>query len=220
ASAGVTPHITAHATLATGTSVVIVEGDDRTMLTERGANQALDPDWVTDELLAGAAALHLSGHSLFGADDVRPLVRLIARARAAGVLVSVDPASAEHLENYGPARFLADIDGASVVFPNWEEGALLTGLASPPDIAASLAGTFGIAAVTLDADGAIVATGSQLGSVAALDVAVVDTGGAGDAFAAGFLLEWLESADAVRAGDAGSAAAARAVSAVGATPVV
>jgi sugar/nucleoside kinase (ribokinase family) len=218
--AGVTPHIAVHDSLLTGTIVVIVEGDDRTCLTERGANAELDPDSVTDELLAGAAALHLTGHSLFGAADIRPVVRLIERARAAGVLVSVDPVSAEHLERYGPSRFLSDIAGADVVVPNWEEGALLTGLASPRDIAASLAATFGVAAVTLDEDGAVVAASSGvLGSVAADDVAVVNPSGAGDAFAAGFLLEWVRSRDALLAGRAGAAAGGRAVGAHAATPV-
>src|SRR5215217_6633734 len=89
-TAGVEPRLTPDDVLPTGAVVSIVEGQSRTMLTQRGANTAFDPASVTDELLERAAVLHLTGYTLFGAADHRPYRALFARARAHGVAISVD----------------------------------------------------------------------------------------------------------------------------------
>lgn len=217
--AGVTPHLESHATLPTGTIIVIVDGEQRTMFTERGANAALDPDAVTDELLEHAAVLHLTGYSLFGDVDAAPFVRLIARAAAAGVRVSVDPGSAGFIDDYGVGRFLADIAGADFVFPNLDEGRILTGLTDPLAIAASLTARFPVVALTLDAGGVVVATrGAMPVLVDAVVTEIVDPTGAGDAFSAGFIAEWLHSADALRAAAVGASVAAKAIASIGARP--
>jgi sugar/nucleoside kinase (ribokinase family) len=219
--AGVTPHIGMHPSLPTGTIVVIVDGEHRTMFTERGANAALDPAAVTDELLAGAAVLHLTGYTLFGADDAAHFVDLVRRARAAGVHVSIDPGSAGFISDYGVQRFLADIAGADVVFPNLEEGVVLTGLDDPRRIASALTERFETVALTLDAGGVVVATrGSHPVLVEAVVTSIVDPTGAGDAFSAGFLSEWLRSGDALLAGAVGADVAARAIRTIGARPVL
>lgn len=220
-AAGVTPHIETHPTLPTGTIIVIVDGESRTMFTERGANAALDPDAVTDAMLADAAVLHLTGYSLFGDVDQAPFVRLIARARAAGVRVSFDPGSAGFIADYGVDRFLADIAGADIVFPNLEEGRVLTGLDEPSEVAAALTERFAIVALTLDAGGVMVAEpGIEPVLVEAVDTVIVDPTGAGDAFSAGFVAEYLRSGDALLAAVAGAGVAARAVASIGARPPV
>ena len=219
-AAGVTPHIETHPTLPTGTIIVIVDGENRTMFTERGANAALDPDAVTDALLSNAAVLHLTGYSLFGDVDAAPFVRLIARARAAGAHVSFDPGSAGFINDYGVDRFLADIAGADIVFPNLEEGRVLTGLDDPFEIAAELAKRFAIVALTLDAGGVLVAEpGEDPVLVEAVVTTIVDPTGAGDAFSAGFIAEYLRTADTVLAAAAGAGVAARAVASIGARPL-
>ena len=219
AAAGVTPHIETHPSLPTGTIIVIVDGENRTMFTERGANAALDPDSVTDELLASAALLHLTGYSLFGDVDAAPFVRLIARARAAGAHVSFDPGSAGFIGDYGVDRFLADIAGADIVFPNLEEGRVLTGLVEPSAVASALAERFDLVALTLDAAGVVVATrdGSPV-VIPAVGTTIVDPTGAGDAFTAGFLHGYVGTGDTDAAAHAGSALASRAVSVMGARP--
>jgi sugar/nucleoside kinase (ribokinase family) len=217
---GVTPFIGMHPTLPTGTIVVIVEGEKRTMFTERGANAALEPAAVTGELLASAAVLHLTGYSFFGATDPAPFVRLIDRARAAGVHVSVDPGSGGFIEDYGVDRFLDDIGGADLVFPNLEEGRVMTGLEDPLAIAAKLTSRFAIVALTLDAGGVVIATrGAAPRLVPAVTCEIVDPTGAGDAFSAGFINEWLATGDPVLAAEAGARTAARAIAAIGARPV-
>ncbi len=214
---GVTTHLAPHPTLPTGTIVVLVDGEQRTMLTERGANAELHPDMVTDALLEAAAVLHFSGYSLFGSHDPAAFTGLIARAHAHGVTVSVDPGSAGFIRDFGVEAFLDAIAGADILFPNLEEGQVLTGLVEPGAVAEALAERFAVVALTMDAQGALVATsGSATTRIPAVVSQLVDPTGAGDSFSAGFLAEWVRSADVVAAASAGAQLAARAVAQIGA----
>ena len=212
---GVTPHLAGDEHLPTGTIVVIVQGQSRTMLTSRGANTALSPDAVTPSLLAHARVLHITGHALLNAAGAAGIVSLVARARAAGVAVSVSPGSAGFIEDFGVDLFSEAISGASIVFPSIDEGRLLTGLTEPAAVAAALAKTFDTVVLTLGPAGVLV--NGDL--VAAVRVPVVDPTGAGDAFCAGFLDEWVRSGDALAAARAGTAVASRAVQVIGGRPL-
>lgn len=219
--ARVRPWLEADPLLPTGTIVIIVEGERRTMLTERGANAALEPSHVTDELLAGAGLLHFSGYTLFGRADASGTRSLIERATAAGVRVSVDPGSAGFVRDFGPTAFLEAIAGASVIFPNLEEGRVLTGLTDPAEIAQELSATFGLAVLTLGTDGVVYSVdGGKAASVKAYSSKVVDPTGAGDAFSAGFLNMWLTGGTVAAAAKAGARTAARAVEVIGGRPLV
>ena len=218
---GVTPRLQSHPTLPTGAIIVLVDvlshPERRSMLTERGANDAIDLSAIEVE---GFAALHLTGYSLFKIVDAAPVVALIARARAAGLEVCVDPGSAGFLADYGVERFLAAIAGATILVPNLEEGQLLTGLTDPTEVAAALSTRFPLVALTLDRAGVLLAAaGSPPVSVPATSTTIVDPTGAGDAFTAGFLGAYLASGDAVAAAATGATLASRAVSALGARPI-
>ncbi len=210
---GVRAHLAEHPDLPTGTIVVLVDGERRHMLTERGANAALDPAAVTDALLADAAILHLTGHTLLNGLG---LGDLIARARAAGVAVSVSPGSAGFIADYGVVPFAEAIAGASVVFASLEEGRLLTGLSTPAEVAAAL--PFDHVVLTLGMEGVLVGVPDEQFTIPAVETTVVDPTGAGDAFCAGYLAEWVSSGDARRAAVRGAQVAARAVATVGARP--
>lgn len=215
---GVTAHLTGHPTLTTGAIVVIVDGQTRSMLTDRGANAALDPADVTDGLLAEAAVLHLTGHALLNDAGAAGFATLIARASAASVAVSLAPGSAGFIADYGVAAFRAATAGASILFPSLDEGRLLTGLVEPREIAAALAAEVPVVVLTLGTDGVLVAADGAIEAVPAVRAEVVDPTGAGDAFCAGFLAEWVQSGDALAAAREGTQVAARAVSSIGARP--
>jgi sugar/nucleoside kinase (ribokinase family) len=219
---GVTPRLQGHPTLATGAIVILVSvdpahGESRSMLTSRGANDDIDLEVIAVE---GFDALHLTGYSLFSRPDAASVSALIARARAAGLAVSVDPGSAGFLLDYGVERFLTAIDGATILVPNLEEARVLTGLADPARAATALAARFGTVAVTLDRAGAVVAGAMPPVAVPAVAASIVDPTGAGDAFTAGFLAVLLGGGDAVAAAQAGTRLAAVAVSELGARPRV
>jgi sugar/nucleoside kinase (ribokinase family) len=218
--AGVRPMLAADHILPTGTIVIIVDGERRTMLTERGANAALEPDAVSDQVLDGASVVHFTGYSLFHRDDVSGFQRLIRRASARGVRVSVDAGSAGFLADFGPRRFLECVAGAAILFPNLDEGRVLTGLDDPADVVVSLAARFPTVALTLGTGGILVATSADASPVfvEARATSTVDPTGAGDAFCAGFLHEWIVSGDVRAAAITGANLAAEAVSTVGGRP--
>jgi sugar/nucleoside kinase (ribokinase family) len=216
---GVTPHLTGQPDLPTGSIVVIVDGEQRSMLTETGANAAMTPDAVADDLLDAAAIVHFTGYSLFGRPDDTAVRRLIARATARGVVVSIDPGSAGFLADFGADRFLAAVAGAHLIFPSLDEGRVLTGLAAPAEVVARLAEDFAVVALTLGTDGVLVAQrGRETVRVEAIQTEIVDPTGAGDAFAAGFLDAWVRTTDAGAAARAGVLAGARAVATIGGRP--
>lgn len=217
---GVTPVLSGDERSPTGTIVVIVAGDSRSMLTERGANDQLSADEVTDDLLAAAALVHFTGYSLYHGHNQDAIARLFDRAAACGVTVSVDPASAGSLIDFGAARFLELIAGAGVLLPNLDEGRALTGLTDPSAIVKALTERFPLVALTMGNSGVIVGEqGKEQVRVDAVRTARVDPTGAGDAFSAGFLAQWVRSGDAVAAAEAGVAVAAEAVTIVGGRPL-
>ncbi|MEO7122250.1 MAG: PfkB family carbohydrate kinase [Lacisediminihabitans sp.] len=216
---GVTPHLTALPSLPTGAIVVLVDGQNRSMLTERGANAELGPDDVTDALLDSAALVHFSGYSVFASRDLEDFPRLIERAAARGIGISVDPGSAGFLADFGAQRFLDVIAGATFLLPNLDEGRVLTGLHDPKEVASALSEHFDAVALTLGETGVMVAVrGSECRYTQARAGNIVDPTGAGDAFSAGFLASWLHHQDPLLAAEAGVALAARAVSLLGGRP--
>ena len=219
AANGVTPYLLGDDELPTGAIIVIVSGERRTMLTEKGANAKLTPDAVTDRLLTGAAVLHFTGYSVFSQPDQASLRNLVQRATTLGVRISVDPASSGFIADFGVDRFLESVDGAHLFFPNLEEGRVLTGLDDPIRIAERLGERFDVVALTLDTAGVVVVErGMPTTMVAAIPVAIVDPTGAGDAFAAGFLAAWASGAGAMAAASAGARAGALAVATIGGRP--
>ena len=197
----------------TGTCVVLVApGGERTMLPDRGANLALAPGDLPGEVLAAGGHLHLSGYTLLD-PGCRPAgLAALRRARAAGMSVSIDPASAAPLAACGAEAVLPWIGGADVLLPNLDEARVLTGEGDPERAARALVHAAGAreVVVTLGAGGALWTDGAAIVRAPAAAATVVDSTGAGDAFTAGWLAArraGLEPAAALRAGCAAGAAA-------------
>ncbi len=152
---GVTPHLQIEPGLPTGTIVILVRGEERTMLTERGANAAFSGATVTDALLAGAAVAHVSGYTIvkdYGSGAARDIIR---RAHALGVPISVTPGSAGYLAQYGAQNFLDDIAGTQIVVSNLAEGQLLTGQEDPMKVGERMLAHAPIVVLTRGSRGAI-----------------------------------------------------------------
>lgn len=169
----------------TGTCIVLVDPDgERTMIPSAGANAA--PGDVS-RLPAKADWLYLSGYTL-----LEPMARrfgsaTLAAARERGWPVAVDAASAAPLRGLGADRFLELVGSDVVLFANADEAAVLTGLGDPSAAARALALRCGQAIVKRGPAGAVWSDGSGVRSVPAATVEMIDTTGAGDAFAAGYL---------------------------------
>ncbi|MRK00191.1 ribokinase [Aeromicrobium sp. S22] len=199
---GVDARISGDPDLPTATIVLTLDdAADRTMYVDRAANTTLTDDHVPAEVWQGVTWLHLTGYSFFD-DGVRPVaLRLVEEARRRGAGVSIDPSSLGFLEQAGRETVLGWLEGADLVFPNDDEQRFLQ----------------------LTGDGIVLtrgAEGATFGAYAvpALATDAVDTVGAGDAFAAGFLSRWTSDGDPEASLAAGARAAAECVAVRGARP--
>lgn len=217
---GVEPHFQVEVAAPTGTIVIIVEGQNRSMLTSRGANALLAAESVTDDLLAKAAHLHVAAYSFLDGFGAAGAQRLISRAHAAGATVSFNPGSEGFLLDSGPRAFLDATAGADLLFPNLVEGRLLSGADRPDAVLDALTKRYPTVALTLGADGSMAKhRGGTVASFEAAKVPLVDPTGSGDAFAAGFLSRWVADPAELRTALAvGTHTAARAVMVTGARP--
>ena len=222
AAAGVDARVALDEDRATGTCVVVIGADgERTMLPDRGANLALAPDDLPAELFRRGGHLHLSGYVLLHDGPRAAGLCALDHAQEAGMTISIDPASAAPLRACGVDRVLDWIAGAGTLLPNRDEARVLTGEDDPEAAARALAARADASevVVTLGAEGALWTDGREVVRVDAPHVErVVDTTGAGDAFAAGWLAARRSGADPSAALTAACALGARAVARPGARP--
>jgi sugar/nucleoside kinase (ribokinase family) len=211
--------------------VLVTPDGERTMVPSGGANQGLTPQDIDDDLFRPGAHVYLSGYTLLGDGSRMAGLSVLDRARLRGLTTSVDVASAGPIADAGPARFLSWVSGVDVLFANESEAALLAGLPEPDTThaataleaaylaGAGLARSVGTVVVKLGALGAVlVRADGTTAHAEAVPVDVVDTTGAGDAFAAGFLPVWAAGGEPRAALEAGSRSAVRVVARVGARP--
>ncbi|MFF4626082.1 carbohydrate kinase family protein [Streptomyces griseorubiginosus] len=222
AACGVRPRLVVDPEAPTGTVICLVdagEGAERTLLTDSGASLRLAPDDWSEALLDGVGRLHLSGYLLFS-ESSRALVAVaLESARARGVPVSLDPASAGFLKGLGVDRFLALIEGVDVLLPSRDEACLLTGLSDAADAAAELSRQVPLVVAKQGAEGALIArSGAVHAHVPAVPATPRDTTGAGDAFTGTFLAALLAGAGPEEAAAQGCRAGAVAVERVGGRP--
>lgn len=219
-TAGVVPAVSIDQSLPTGCCIVLVEpGGERTMIPSAGANANLAATDVRTAVPAAADALYVSGYALFEPGARSFAIAALALARERGWLVAVDAASAAPLRGVGAESFAAWVGAGALVLANDDEAQVLTG-ATGPAAASALAARCGEAVVKSGAAGAAWSDGRTTVCADALDVPVIDTTGAGDAFAAGFLHARLTGGTPARWLHAGAELAAAAVQTVGARPAI
>jgi ribokinase len=180
----------------TGTVVSIVTAEGRrTMLTDRGVARDFRPDELDSAWVEGCEWLHLPGYSLV----TSPIRATATEAAAFAPRISIDLSSTAAIETAGVGEFAALVTeiGVEIVFANEEEAALVGDV----DVDTLV--------VKRGARGCLVRRRDGERAYPAEPVAVVDTTGAGDAFAAGFLIGGAELA---------LRTAARCVSQMGAMP--
>jgi sugar/nucleoside kinase (ribokinase family) len=217
---GVRPHLRMDPDRPTAVVIAMVDTTgERSMLTNRGAGGHIGVDDWDATLLDGVRHLHLSGYTLFAEPGLQLSRLAMAEATLRGVTISVDPASTGPLRAFGPERFVQETLAAQLIIPNLDEALLLSGESSAERAAERLSLRYGAAAVKLGSRGALMAKDGKLTArVPGIATEVVDSTGAGDAFAAGLLTALLRGADDEAALDAGRRAGAEAVTAIGGRP--
>ena len=183
----------------------------RSFISSRGpASGAIPPETYLSGL-SEASIVHLSGYSFQDPGSRSVALHLLEEARRRRVAVSLDP-SPLFAENYRPeSGWLEEVD---FVFPNLREATAITGRSSPGEAARALRGLGAkTVVVTMGADGCLVLDDSGAVRIPAVtEFPVVDTTGAGDGFAGGFLAVTLAGGTPVLAGRLGNLVAALIIS--------
>lgn len=189
---------------------------DRLFLQQPGSSLEAfaEPATFTPALCEGFSHYHQA--NLYSLANLRKhSAETMRRARAAGLTVSVDTgwaADGRWMEVLGPA-----LPNTDLLFVNEDEARMLTGHSEPDAIARTLRdhGATGIA-LKLGPRGSILYHGSERVECAPFDVKVVDTTGAGDNYAAGFLAALYRGLDYAQAGRIANATGAISVTQLGA----
>ncbi len=202
----------------TARCLILVTADgQRTMNTFLGASVAFAAGDVDADLIGEAAVLYLEGY-LFDPPAAQAAFRAAARAaRQAGRQVALSLSDAFCVDRHRAAfrTLLAEVD---ILFCNEAELASLYEANNLNDALAAVAADVALAAVTLGEAGSVILRGTERVDVPPEPVSVVDTTGAGDAYAAGFLAAYTAGRKLAACGRLGSLAAAEVISHYGARP--
>lgn len=217
---GVQPVLIGDEDLPTGKLVTLVGADgERSFFTDRAANVALSVSDLPDTILDDIGLLHLSGYAFFEPGPREVAIRLMALAREAGIIISIDPASTGFLAEVGAAQFLEWTRDAQLFFPNRGEAALLSGTKDVEQGMRYLGGYYETVVAKLGADGAMARTrDGVIASADAVSIKAVDSTGAGDAFFAGFVSARINGAKLDECLECGNGAGAKAAAHMGGRP--
>lgn len=207
---------------ATGRCLILVTPDaERTMQASLGASAQFGPGDVDEDIVRNSAIAYLEGY-LFDPDPARAAFHKAAKAaHAAGRKVALSLSDSFCVDRHR-AEFRALVDGhVDILFANEEE---IVSLYEARDFAGALDAVRGrcdIAALTRGGKGSVIVSGGEAVEVAAEPVeTVVDTTGAGDLYAAGFLHGLGRGRDLAECGRIGGLCAAEVIGHFGARPAV
>ncbi|MBV7258630.1 adenosine kinase [Erythrobacter crassostreae] len=205
----------------TGRCLIFVTPDgERTMNTFLGAGQFLPATALNEDLIASASILYLEGYLWDPEEPRRAMRRAIDVAKAAGRKVAFTASESFVIDRHGDDFRAMIEDGViDILFVNESELATLTGEEDFENGLAAVAGKVPVLVATKGEEGAVAIAHGERAEVAAEPVAkVIDTTGAGDQFAAGFLSGFVKGAPLETCLKRGAIAAAEVISHYGPRP--
>jgi sugar/nucleoside kinase (ribokinase family) len=197
----------------TGHATGLISPDsERTFGTYLGAAMELTAEEMTHEIFRDYGILHIEGYLVQNHALIEAAMSI---AKQNGLLVSIDMASFNIVE--ANIDFLHRIirEYVDIVFANEEEATSLTGK-NPEEALLEIAEMCSIAVVKLGAHGSLIKSGDRIIRIDAISAKSIDTTGAGDIYAAGFLYALTENLDLEVAGKIGSLLAGNVVEIIGA----
>lgn len=198
--------------------ILVTQDAQRTMCTYLGACVNLSEAAIVPDRVQAAAVTYMEGY-LFDPPAAQAAFRKAAAlAHQAGRLVSLTLSDPFCVDRHRDAFRALVKDEVDILFANEAEILSLYQVEDFADALAAVRAETRIACLTRSEQGSLVATPQQLVQVAAVPTSVVDTTGAGDAYAAGFLAGFTQGKALSVCGRMASVAAAEAISHVGARP--
>lgn len=198
---------------ATGTAVALVSADgERTFATHLGAATELSASDLKSMLFEGYDMLYVEGYLITDADFVETAFRY---AREKGLLISLDLASYNVVESHLHSFKRVIEKYVDILFANELEAKTFTGF-EPEKALNVLSDLCDIVVLKTGADGSWVKRGGETVKISASTVACLDTTGAGDLYASGFLYGLANDFDLELCGKIGSMMAGKVIEIVGA----
>ena len=178
----------------------ITPDSERTFAVYLGAAIEMTPNDLNPSLFSGYTHFHIEGYLVQNHSLVRKAVEL---AKQSGCSISLDLASYNVVEEN--LDFLREIveNYVDIVFANEEEAKAFTGK-MPVEALNELGKLADIAVVKLGADGSIIKQGETTYEVGVIEVSSIDTTGAGDLYAAGFLYGLSKGLSLLKCGEIGA----------------
>lgn len=203
-----------------GVVVVLVDSSgERTMFPDKGANSRLTIADLPD--LSTFQAAYISGYALLNPLARDGVLEMVAKIKADGIPIYFDPASVGSMKDVTDKELHTWFSLMDVLLLNEEESIYLTGSVDIERALDYLLDFSEVVVIKRGSAGAIAkARGFDSISVAAVATTVVDTTGAGDSFAAGFIASFSKNRDLTAALQAGGELAAGCVAIVGGRPRV
>jgi sugar/nucleoside kinase (ribokinase family) len=206
-----------HSGRPTGVVVILVDSNgERTMFPDNGANADLE---VSDlPPLADVDGVYVSGYALLDFRSREAVLSMIAKIKAAGKPIYFDPTTTGAMKIVSRDEVLSWVKLMDGILLNSEEALYLGDAKDVETAEKNLTACTPLVVIKLGSRGAMAVYKDTIAKVSAVTTNVVDTTGAGDSFAAGFIPKWLETNDLEAALSAGTALAAKCVATVGARP--
>ena len=204
----------------TGIVVVLVdENGERSMFPDRGANSGLSELDLPD--LTRFGSVFLSGYALFNPQSQAGVLRMINKMREANLEIFFNPGSVGVMSNLGLDACRQRCKLMDLLIMNQAEAEFLTGNSDIEAALNELAKDVKTVVITTSSKGAIgKSRGQEIVNSPILPITAIDSTGAGDAFAAGFIGRWIESKDLESSLKAGNTLASGCVTTIGARPSV
>ncbi|CAH0498564.1 adenosine kinase [Novosphingobium sp. CECT 9465] len=200
--------------------IFVTPDGQRTMNTFLGASQFLPAEALDDATIAAASVLYLEGYLWDPEEPRKAMRRAIAAARGAGRKVAFTLSDPFVISRHGDDfRALIEAGQIDILFANEHELAALTGIDDFDAGLAHLSAKVPTVVVTRSEKGAHAMSGGEHAHVPAEPIArVIDTTGAGDLFAAGFLFGYVRGKPLAASLTLGAICAAEVISHYGARP--
>ena len=191
---------------------IVTPDGERTFATCLGAAAEMCADDIKPELFEGWDIFYVEGYLVANPMMLR---KAVETAKAQGMTIAIDMASYNVVEEN--RDFLLELinNYVDIVFANEKEAFALTGM-EPEAALHYIAERCDIAVVKVGAKGAWVQHGDQIVFIPPMDAQVIDTTGAGDMWAAGFLAGLIKDETLLRCGTIGTLLASNIIEVVGA----
>jgi sugar/nucleoside kinase (ribokinase family) len=201
--------------------IFVTDDAQRTMQTFLGASTDLGPADVDEAMIASASVTYLEGYLWDKPQAKEAFLRAAAAAHKAGRKVSLTLSDAFCVDRHRADFKRLVKDHVDILFANEAEILSLYETTNFDDAVAKVRGDCDIAALTRSEKGAVIVAGDKIHAVAAEPIAkLVDTTGAGDLYAAGFLYGYTRALPLPVCGRIGAIAAAEIIGHYGARPEV